>query len=109
MPYALLIMAVVFETIGTSALNASQQFTRVWPSAIVIASYGISFYMLSKIMQVMPVGLVYALWSGLGIVSIAAIGYLVFGQKLDLPALVGIGLIIAGILCIHLFSSSAPH
>jgi len=107
--YIVLFFAVIAETIGTSALNASQQFTRFWPSVFVLIAYGLSFYLLAKVMATMPVGVVYALWSGLGIVSIAVIGFVVFGQKLDAPALLGIGLIIAGILCIHLFSSSTTH
>ena len=102
-------LAVLFETIGTTALQASQQFTRAGPSVGVVFGYGISFYLLSITLQYMPVGVVYAIWSGLGICFIAAIGYLVFGQRLDLPALAGIGLIMAGILVINLFSDTAMH
>lgn len=102
-------LAVLFETIGTTALQASQQFTRPGPSVIVVAGYAVSFYLLALTLKVMPVGVVYALWSGLGICFIAMIGYVVFGQKLDTAALVGIGLILAGILVINLFSSTAPH
>jgi small multidrug resistance pump len=101
--------AVLAETIGTTALQASQQFTRFWPSVLVIVAYAISFYLLSITLRVMPVGVVYALWSGLGICLIALIGWLVFGQKLDLPALAGLALIIAGILVINLFSKSTMH
>ena len=102
-------LAVLFETIGTTALQASQQFTRPGPSVIVVAGYAVSFYLLALTLKVMPVGVVYALWSGLGICFIAMIGYVVFGQKLDTAALAGIGLILAGILVINLFSSTAPH
>ncbi len=108
-PYILLVLAVLAETIGTSALQASQQFTRLWPSVLVVAAYGISFYMMGLTLKFMPVGIVYAMWSGLGIVFIAAIGYVVFGQGLDLPAVLGIGLILVGILVIHLFSKSTGH
>lgn len=107
--YIFLIFAIAFETIGTTALQASQQFTRFWPSVLVVVAYGISFYLLAQTLRVMPVGIVYAMWSGLGIVLIAAIGYLVFGQRLDLPAVIGISMILAGILVIHLFSKTAPH
>ena len=109
MPYLYLAIAVAFETIGTSAMQASQQFTRLWPSVLVIVGYAISFYFMALTLRYMPVGIVYALWSGLGIILIALIGYAVFGQKLDLPAIAGLGLIIAGIVVIQLFSNSTAH
>lgn len=109
MPYLFLIAAVIFETIATSALQASQQFTKPIPSIIVVIGYGVSFYLLSMTLRYMPVGIVYALWSGLGVVLIAVIGLLVFNQRLDFPALLGMGLIISGIAVIHLFSNTAPH
>ncbi|WP_298677636.1 SMR family transporter [uncultured Lentibacter sp.] len=109
MPYLFLAIAVIFETIGTSAMQASQQFSRFWPSVLVVVGYGISFYFMALTLRYMPVGIVYALWSGLGIVLIATIGYAVFGQKLDGPALLGLGLIIAGIAVIQLFSSTTSH
>jgi small multidrug resistance pump len=109
MPYLTLFFAVLAETIGTSALQASQQFTRLWPSLLVVVAYGVSFYLLAMTLRYMPVGIVYAIWSGLGIVFIALIGYLVFRQSLDLPALIGLGLIIAGIVVIQLFSTATPH
>lgn len=104
-----LILAVLAETIGTTALQASQQFTRLAPSVVVVVAYGAAFYLLSLTLTVMPVGLVYAIWSGLGIVFIAAIGFIVFGQRLDLPALLGLAMILGGILVIHLFSGSTTH
>lgn len=107
--YIFLIFAIIAETIGTTALQASQQFTRFWPSVLVVIAYGLSFYLLAQTLRVMPVGVVYAMWSGLGIVMIAAIGYVVFGQRLDLPAVIGIGMILCGILVIHLFSKTSPH
>ena len=107
--YIFLIFAIIAETIGTTALQASQQFTRFWPSVLVVIAYGLSFYLLAQTLRVMPVGVVNAMWSGLGIVMIAAIGYLVFGQRLDLPAVIGIGMILCGILVIHLFSKTSPH
>lgn len=104
--YIYLFAAIVAETIGTTALQASQQFSRLWPSVLVVVAYAISFYLLSMTLRVMPVGIVYAIWSGLGIVLIAAIGFVVFHQRLDLPALIGLAMIIGGILIIHLFSAT---
>ena len=107
--YLWLFIAILTETMGTTALQASQQFTRLWPSVAVVVCYGMSFYFMSVALKFMPVGIVYAIWSGLGIVLIALIGYLLFGQKLDLAAVLGLALIVAGILVIHLYSGSATH
>ncbi|MDO6590720.1 QacE family quaternary ammonium compound efflux SMR transporter [Loktanella sp. D2R18] len=107
--YIYLIIAVIAETIGTSALQASAQFTRLWPSVVVVIAYAVSFYLLALALKVIPVGILYAMWSGLGIVLIAGIGYAVFGQKLDLPAIIGLALILIGILVIHLFSNTSAH
>ena len=107
--YLYLLVAVLAETIGTTALQASQQFSRFWPSVIVVIAYGISFYLLALTLRFLPVGIVYALWSGLGIILIALIGFAVFGQRLDLPAVLGLSLIIAGIFVIHMFSNATPH
>ena len=107
--YVYLIFAVVAETIGTTALQASQQFTRLWPSVTVVVAYGIGFYLLSLTLRYMPVGVMYAMWSGLGIVFIALIGWLVFAQRLDLPAVIGMAMIVGGIVIIQLFSSTAVH
>ncbi|MCR8549744.1 SMR family transporter [Salipiger sp. P9] len=109
MPYLVLALAVLAETIGTAALQASQQFTRPLPSALVVVSYALAFWLLSIVLKSFPVGVAYALWSGLGIVFIAVIGLVAFGQRLDLPAMLGIGLILAGILVINLFSGTAGH
>ena len=107
--YLVLILAIAFETVGTTALQASQQFTRLVPSLIVVAGYALAFYFLALALKTIPVGIAYAVWSGLGIVFIAAIGFIVFGQRLDWPAIAGITMILAGILVIHLFSQSATH
>jgi len=107
--YLYLFLAVLAETIGTSALQASQQFTRLWPSLLVVGSYAISFYLLALTLKYMPVGIMYAIWSGLGIVLIAGIGFVYFGQKLDAPAFIGLAMIIGGIVVIHLFSKSSVH
>ena len=105
--YIYLIVAVVAETIGTSALQASQQFTKLAPSVLTIVGYAVSFYFMSLTLRFMPVGIVYAIWSGLGIVLIAIIGRLVFQQRLDWAAVLGMAFIIAGIVIIQLFSKSA--
>lgn len=107
--YVLLILAVAAETVGTTALQASQQFTRPLPSVVVVAGYGVAFYLLSLVLASIPVGVAYAIWSGLGIVFIAVIGFVVFGQRLDAPALIGIAMILGGILTINLFSDTAGH
>lgn len=107
--YLYLLLAILTETIGTSALQSSQQFTRLWPSLLVVVAYALSFYLLSLTLRYMPVGIMYALWSGLGIVFIALIGWLVFRQSLDLAAIIGMGLILAGIVVIQLFSTTATH
>ena len=101
--------AILFETIGTTALQASQQFSRLVPSVVVVVAYGVSFYLLAIVLKFIPVGIAYAIWSGLGICFIAAIGYIAFGQRLDLPAVIGITMIIAGIMVINLFSDTAMH
>jgi len=107
--YLILALAVLAETIGTTALQASQQFSRLGPSVVVVIAYAVSFYLLSITLRSMPVGVVYALWSGLGIILIATIGWVVFGQRLDFAAVVGLVMIISGIAVIHLFSSASPH
>ncbi|KUJ81868.1 DMT family transporter [Ruegeria profundi] len=107
--YFFLLLAVLAETIGTTSLQASQQFSRFWPSVLVVISYGIAFYLLGLTLKYMPVGIVYAIWSGLGIFFIAVIGFIVFGQRLDWPAVIGLLMILGGILIIHLFSRTVGH
>ena len=107
--YFFLVVAILFETVGTTALQASHQFSRLLPSLVVVIAYGLAFYFLAFALRFMPVGIAYAIWSGLGIVFIAAIGFLVFGQRLDFAAIAGIAMILGGILVIHLFSGSATH
>ncbi|MEP2921238.1 SMR family transporter [Sulfitobacter sp.] len=107
--YLILALAVLAETIGTTALQASQQFSKPLPSILVVVAYAVSFYLLSVTLRTMPVGIVYALWSGLGIILIATIGWVVFGQRLDLPAMIGLLMIIGGIAVIHLFSATSSH
>lgn len=109
MAYAVLTVAIVFEVIGTSFLMLSQQFTRFWPTVGMGASYLVSFYFLSQALKVLPLGIAYALWSGLGIILTLGVGILVFRQVPDLPAVVGIALILAGVVVINGFSQAAGH
>jgi small multidrug resistance pump len=109
MSYIYLAIAVLAEVAGTSLLKATEGFTKPWPTAIVLVAYGLAFWMLSLSLKTMSVAIVYALWCGAGIVLIAVIGWLVLKQPLDVPALIGIGLILAGVVVINLFSSSVRH
>lgn len=107
--WLLLAAAIVSEVIATSALKASDGFTQLWPSIVVIAGYGLAFYFLALTLRAIPIGVAYAIWSGVGIVLISAIGWLLFGQKLDAPAIIGITLIVAGVMVLNLFSKSLVH
>ena len=107
--YIYLIIAVITETIGTASMQASEQFTRFWPSVLLVIAYGASFYFMSLTLKYMQVSVVYAIWSGLGIVLIGIIGWIVFKQSLDLAAIAGMALIIAGVVVINVFSNSATH
>ncbi|WP_110019581.1 SMR family transporter [Plasticicumulans acidivorans] len=109
MGYLYLTIAIVAEVIATSALKASDEFSRLWPSVLVVIGYGIAFYFLTLTLRTLPVGIAYAIWSGLGIVLVSTIGWLLFGQRLDLPAILGMGLIIAGVAVINVFSRVAAH
>jgi small multidrug resistance pump len=107
--YLFLGIAIVAEVIATSALKASEGFTRLGPSLLVVAGYGVAFYCLSLVMKTIPIGIAYAIWSGVGVSLIALIGWLVYRQPLDLAAIVGISLIIGGVMVLQLFSSTAAH
>ncbi len=104
-----LAIAIVAEVIGTTALKASNEFTRLWPSIIVVAGYGTAFYFMAVSMRVLPVGIMYAIWSGMGIVLVSIIGWAVYRQVLDVPAIIGMGLILAGVVVINVFSKSVGH
>lgn len=104
-----LIGAIVCEVTGTMALQASHQFTKLGPSTIVVAGYGLSFYLLSIALKVIPVGVAYAIWSGLGVFLIAILGWVIYGQKLDLPAVIGLAMIVGGVLVLQLLSGTATH
>ncbi|WP_404842146.1 DMT family transporter [Burkholderia contaminans] len=107
--YAWLAIAIVAEVIGTSALRAADGFTRLWPSLLVVAGYGIAFYCLSITLRTMPVGIIYAVWSGAGIVLITLVAMLLYRQVPDLPAVIGLGLIVAGVVVLNLFSKMQAH
>ncbi|MGF1548717.1 MAG: DMT family transporter [Thiotrichales bacterium] len=102
-------VAIVSEVIATSALKSSEGFTRLWPSVIVTVGYASAFYFLSLTLRTIPVGVAYAVWSGVGVVLIALIAWLMFGQTLDTPAIIGLALIIAGIVVLNVFSKSIAH
>lgn len=107
--YAYLIVAIIFEVLATTALKETHGFTRLVPSLATIVGYALAFYFLSLTLRSMPVGIVYALWCGAGIILITAIGWIWFRQSLDLPAVVGMGLIMLGVGVINLFSKTLVH
>jgi small multidrug resistance pump len=101
-----LVLAIICEVTGTSALKASDGFSRLWPSAVVIAGYGLSFYFLSIALRVIPVGVAYAIWAGVGIVLVTLVGWLLFGQKLDGPAILGMAMILIGVTVLRMWSAA---
>jgi small multidrug resistance pump len=107
MAYLYLFVAIVAEVVGTSALKATEGFTKLVPSLIVIAGYAVSFYFVSLALKSMSVGVAYAIWSGLGLALVAVVGMVLYKQVPDLAALVGILLILAGVVVIYLFSQTA--
>lgn len=108
-PYPALFLAIVFEVIGTSFLQRSEQFSRVVPTVLMALCYLASFYLLSLALRAMPLGIAYAIWSGLGIVLVSVIGLALFGQKLDLPAVIGLAMIVGGVVVVNLFSKTIGH
>jgi small multidrug resistance pump len=104
-----LLLAIVTEVIATSALKATDGFTRPLPSALTLVGYAVSIYLLALTVRTMPVGIVYAVWSGAGIVLIAAIAWFYYKQAIDLPGLIGIALILIGVLVVNLFSKTVGH
>ncbi|BBI64083.1 QacE family quaternary ammonium compound efflux SMR transporter [Vreelandella sulfidaeris] len=109
MTFVYLVLAIVAEVIATSALKASIGFTRPLPSIIVVVGYGLAFYLLSLVLRTLPVGVAYAIWAGLGIVLVTLVGIVVFGEKPDLPAVLGISLIVAGVVMLQVFSKMNVH
>lgn len=109
MPWLYLMIAIAAEVVGTSFLRASEGFTKLVPSVMVVIGYGLAFFFLSLTLKDIPVGVGYAIWSGVGVTLIALIGWLGFGEKLDPPAIVGMTLIVAGVVVLNLFSKTAAH
>ncbi|WP_163836454.1 DMT family transporter [Spartinivicinus ruber] len=109
MGYFYLAIAIIAEVAATSALKASEEFTKLVPSLVVIVGYGLAFYLLSLVLRTIPVGITYALWAGLGIVLVALVGAVVYKQTPDLPAILGMGLIVAGVIVINVFSKTVNH
>ena len=101
--------AIAAEVVATSALKASEGLTKLWPSVLVVCGYVIAFYCLSLTLRAIPVGVAYAIWSGVGIVLVSLIAWLVFGQKLDAPAMIGMALIISGVVVMNVFSKAVAH
>ena len=102
-------IAIISEVVATSALKSSNGFSQFWPSLVVIAGYAVAFFFLSLTLRTIPVGVAYAIWSGVGIVLITVIGWLVLGQALDTPAIIGLTLIIMGVVVLNVFSKSLTH
>ncbi|MDY0374283.1 MAG: multidrug efflux SMR transporter [Desulfobacterium sp.] len=109
MPYLYLLIAVIFEILATSALKAAADRTSLGPVLGVAFGYALSFYFLALVLRTIPLGIAYAIWSGVGIVSLAAIGVVYYKESLDFAAVLGLGLIVAGILVVNLFSKTAGH
>ena len=102
-------IAIVSEVAATSALKASDGFSRLWPSLVVIVGYGLAFYFLSLTLRSVPVGIIYAIWSGAGVALITLIAWVFMGQSLDTPAILGLALIVAGVVVLNVFSKAVPH
>ncbi len=109
MAYLYLAIAILAEVIATSALKASEEFTKLYPSLIVVIGYSVAFYFMTLVLRTIPIGVTYAIWSGLGIVLVAIIGIVLYKEIPDVPAIIGMGLIIAGVVVIHVFSGSIRH
>ena len=107
--YIALGIAIAAEVIATTALKASDSFTRLWPSVVSVTGYAIAFYFLTITLRVMPTGMAYAIWSGLGIVLITLASFVIYRQSVDLPGLLGMALIIAGVVVLNVFSKSSAH
>jgi len=109
MQWIFLAVAIAGEVVGTSALKASEGFSRFWPSAIVVVGYALAFFFLSLTLKTIPVGVAYAIWSGAGVALIALIAWLLYGQSLDLAAVIGMLLIVLGVIVLNVFSKTVSH
>ncbi len=104
-----LCIAIISEVVATSALKATEDFTRLWPSGVVLVGYAVAFYFLTLSLRTIPVGIAYAIWSGLGTALIAAAAWVLYGQALDAAALLGIALIVSGVVIMNVYSTAIPH
>ncbi|MBW1749504.1 MAG: multidrug efflux SMR transporter [Deltaproteobacteria bacterium] len=109
MPYVYLALAIVAEVAATSALKASAEFSKLVPSLIVLVGYGVAFYLLTLVLRTVPVGIAYAVWAGLGVVLVAIAGAILYKQIPDVAAVIGMGLIVAGVVIINVFSKTSVH
>lgn len=109
MKYLILSLAIILEVTGTSFLSKSENFTKLFPSVMTVISFSACFYLLSLALKYFPLGIAYAIWAGLGIVLTAMVSVIIFKQKLDTPAILGMLLIVIGVVVINVFSKSATH
>ena len=109
MTYIYFAAAIISEVVATSALKASEEFTKLIPSLIVIVGYCISFYLVTLVLRTIPIGITYAIWAGVGIVLVALVGAILYKQIPDIPAVIGMGLIIAGVVIINVYSKTFVH
>lgn len=109
MAYFYLALAIIAEVIATSSLKASAEFTKLFPSLIVVTGYGIAFYLLTLVLRSIPIGITYAIWSGVGIILVAVVGAIFYKQIPDLPAMIDMALIVSGVIIVHMFSKTAAH
>lgn len=109
MTYLYLAIAIVAEVVGTTALKASEQFTKPLPTLVVVIGYGVAFYTLTLVLRTMPVGIAYAIWAGVGVLLVALAGAVIYREVPDLPAVIGMSLIVAGVIVINLFSGTVRH
>jgi small multidrug resistance pump len=109
MAYFYLAIAIIAEVAATSALKASAEFTKLTPSLIVVVGYGVAFYYMTLVLRTIPIGITYAVWSGVGIILVAIVGALLYKQIPDAPAIIGMALIVSGVVVIHVFSNTVGH
>ncbi len=109
MAYIYLAIAIIAEVVATSALKASAEFTKLYPSLLVVVGYCVAFYFMTLVLRTIPIGITYAVWSGAGIVLVAIVGALLYKQIPDIPAIIGMGLIISGVVVIHVFSKTSGY
>ena len=109
MQWIYLAIAIVSEVVATSALKAAEGFTRLVPSVLVVVGYALAFYFLSLTLRTIPLGVAYAIWAGVGVALVALVGWVVYHQSLDIPALIGVALIVSGVIVLNLFSKTVVH